>query len=348
MSDPALNYNNTKNTVPVPAGWMIVEHDNPLCTPTTNMVQFWAPSDSCWLELKITAEGAPAEFNAAWGQGTTCLIVRDPNYVAPAPVVVPPTFAAPVAPGLPFAAPSPFPAPVAEAPVYTPPTNMGAAPQPGFPAPVAPVQAAPVLAPLPVLAPIVPQATPMIPLPVVAAPVALPVVQTIPTNVIPFPNPAPVVATQPQTPAAFVAPELPVEATSTADQNEVSAWVAAYEAVKAQIAAFEDVKDELRAKIVKVCFPNGLREGVNKCALIDGRTLNITGVVNRTVDEDHVDTAIANLTAKNGYAPAGLFKTKHVVDKKAFRELSYEDKQILAVAVTEKDGSPQLEVKAAK
>lgn len=325
MSDQQwTNYNNTKNTVPVPAGWMIVDHDHPLCVEAakSNALQFWSAGDQCWLELKIDpALGAPAEFNTAWGQGTTCLIVRDPNYVAPAPVV-PPSFAAPVAPGLPFAAPSPF------------------------PAPVAPV-AAPVLAPLPVLAPIVPQATPIIPLPATPAaiPVALPVVQVMPANVIPFPSPAPV---QPQAPAAYVPTELPVEATSAADPNEVSAWVTAWEAVKAQIAAFEEVKDELRNKLVKTCFPNGLREGVNKCALIDGRVLNITGVINRPVDEDHLDAAIANLTAKNGYAPAGLFKTKHVVDKKAFRDLSYEDKQILAVAVTEKDGSPQLEVKAAK
>ena len=331
MSDAQLNYENTKRTTPIPTGWKLVEPSD--CNPTADVVNFWDPIDQCWLQLKITAEGAPEAFNKLWTGGSTCLVVKDPNYVAPPPA---PTFGG--MSNLPFAAPTPFaiPALVAAPTIPVAPTHYVAPitlnPVPAIPAPIQ----IPVAMPAPIAIPI-------------AAPAMLPM-PTAP--VIPTFTPAPSLPQIPSFPVAQIEKEEVTPESeapfSAADPNEVSAWLAAHEGVKAQIDALEKVEKELRKRIVKTCFPDGLREGANKCSLPDGGEVVITGVVNRSIDESQVPTALQALQAKNGVAPTGLFKTKYGIDLRVFRGLSAEDKALLADCVTEKEGLPQLTVKAPK
>ena len=341
MSDALVNYENTKRTAPIPAGWMLTEPQN-IADPINELVQFWNPIDQCWLKLVIDANGQPCEeFVKFWNGGATCLVVKDPNYVAPPPPAsfggFTPPFAVPSMPtfSVPQATPAPIapvvaPAPVVAAPVVAPVV-------PAIPVPVAPVsQVQPVVA---MAAPLVDGAgntgVPAIPL---SAP---------PSNVIPFPTSAAPVATAPVGIQADEEDEEDAQV-SAADPNEVAAWLAARDGVKAQMAALEDVEKELRAKIVKVCFPNGLREGANHCALPDGRKLTVTGVVNRTVDDALVPTALDALRTHFGTAPTGLFRTKYEVGAKVFKGLAPDAKNLLSNVITEKQGAPQIKVSEPK
>lgn len=324
MSDVLANYEHTKRTAPIPAGWLLVEAEDPRCKPTEVPVKFWHSGEQCWQDLTIDANGAPAAFNTLWAGGATCLIVKDPNFV-PAP---PPAFA-PASPSLPFAVPQ--------------------APAVPFAAPAAPIAPVPVAAPAPVLAPVVPSVpapVAVLPMPVAPAiPVPAPVQAPAPVaqaNLVPFPVAAPAA---PAAPAEASESNAPV---SEADPNEVAAWLAARDGVKAQIDALEKVEAELRKKIVKTCFPEGLREGSNKVRLPDGSILTITGVINRKIDQALIPDVQTALAAKNGVAPTGLFKTKYDLDLRTYKALPHEDKMILANCVTETEGSPQLKLSEPK
>lgn len=341
MSDALVNYENTKRTAPIPAGWMLTEPQN-IADPINEPVQFWDPMNQCWLKLVIDANGQPCEeFGKFWNGGATCLVVKDPNYVAPPPpasfggatppFAVPsmPTFSVPQATLAPIA-PVVAPAPVVAAPVVAPVV-------PAIPVPVAPVsQAQPVVA---MAAPLMDVAGNTV---VPAVPLSVP-----PANVIPFPTAAAPVTTAPVGIQADEEDEEEAQV-SAADPNEVAAWLAARDGVLAQMAALEDVEKELRAKIVKVCFPNGLREGANHCALPDGRKLTVTGVVNRTVDDALVPTALDALRTHFGTAPTGLFRTKYAVGAKVFKGLTPDAKNLLSNVITEKQGAPQIKVSEPK
>lgn len=328
MSTELSAYAMTKKNTPIPAGWMLVEPEN--CNPAETVVQFWNPGIQGWEALTMDGGAPPASFVGPWSAGQSCLIVKDPNYVAPPPVAAAPAFpmfgGAAVAP--PFAAPAAFAPPPAAVPVAAP-----------APAPVVSI-------PVPVAVPMIPvQAAPVVPVftpaPVQAAPVVLPTEAT----------PAFVPPTLPSVPQAFTAPVAEAEdraQISAADPNEVSAWLAAREGVKAQLDALEKVESEIRKRIVKTCFPDGLREGTNKCTLPDGRILTITGKVNRTVDTGLVPTALGALQQKNGTAPSGLFRTKYELDMRVFKALDVSDKALLANCITEKEGSLQLAVSEPK
>ncbi len=319
MSDAFANYENTKRTAPIPAGWMLTEPQNitdPSCA------QFWNPMDQCWLGLTVDAQGQPCEeFVKFWNGGATCLVVKDPNYIAPPP-----------------------------------PTNFEAF-APPFAVPQVPSFTAPTVSPVPVV-PVVPVVAPVVAVAPVVQPAPIPVVQ--PQVVIPQAQPAPILV--PVAPAAPVAaaPAQPVgiqadededdtnAQVSAADPNEVAAWLAARDGVLAQMKALKEVEDELRKRIVKVCFPDGLHEGSNKCMLPDGRKLTVTGVVNRTVDDALVPAALDSLQKHLGIAPTGLFRTKYEVGTAVLRTLGADAKNLLANVITEKQGAPQLKVTEAK
>lgn len=317
MSDALQTYEYTKRSVPVPPGWMIIEVSDPACNPSINALNFWNGIDQCFQDLILDSNNtAPDAFNKFWTEGTTFVVIRDPSFVAPPP----PAFNQMAQ--LPFAAPTPTAIPQA----------------PAIPAPVAVVPQVP----LPVLPmPVAPVAQ------VQAAPV-VPQVPVMPTNLVSFPTPM----VKPSAIPALSLNQLDIPESeapfSAADPNEVAAWWAAREGVMAQIAALDAVKAELQKKIIKVCFPDGLREGVNNCQMPDGSVLGITGVTNRTVDQALVVDAQTALQAKNGVAPTGLFKTKYDIDIRTFKALPHEDKLLLSKCITEKDGSPQFKMKPAK
>lgn len=329
MEDAVANYEHTKRTTPIPAGWMLVEAEDPRCKPTEVPVKFWNSALQTWEDLTIDANGAPAVFNTLWQGGATCLVIKDPNFV-PAP---PPAFAPP-SPSLPFAAPTPMAAPFA-APVAPPVT-------PAIPAQV-PVA-------IPVAAPVAVPAVPVMPLPVLPMPVApaIPVAAPVAaTNGLPFPTPAVAQAIPAAPTEEYEIPESTAPF-SAADPNEVYAWWAAREGVLDKMEALKKVEGELRKRIVKTCFPDGLREGSNKCKLPEGEVLTITGVINRKIDQALVVDVQSALQKKNGVAPTGLFKTKYDLDLRTYKALPSEDKLVLANCVTETEGSPQLALKDAK
>lgn len=336
-ADALANYANTKKTAPVPPGWMIVEPND--FDPNATASKFWNPLDQCWLDLQIADHNVMGEFNKFYPAGATCIVIRDPNYVAPPP---PPLGQMPAfGGGLPFAAPLPFaattPAPIPQA-------------QPTIPV-IPQVQATPVI---PVAIPVIPQTQPVVQVQT-PAPMFNPSAPMLPTPGHPgFPVEQAVglAAAAPTFAPISVATEEDGEedsgSVSAADPNEVSAWLIARDAVKAQIDKLEEVENELRTRIVKTCFPDGLREGANKCALPDGRKLTITGVVNRTVDDALVQTGLEALQRHLGVAPVGLFKTKYEVSKAVLKTLNADAKALLSNVITEKKGSPQLKVSDVK
>ena len=335
MSDAFANYENTKRTAPIPAGWMLTEPQNIAGQDLVDgLVQFWTPVDQCWRKLTVTVDAAGTvtpceEFGTLFNGGATCLVVKDPNYVAPPP---PQSFGAQFA--TPFAAPT--------MPTFTQPSVSPA------PAVAAPVVAAPIPAiPVPVAAPVIPVVVPATPVPppvVMATPVV-----AAPNNILPFQPP--VAAQVPASPLGVQAGDEGDEGegqVSAADPNEVAAWLAARDGVLAQMEALKKVEGELRARIVKTCFPDGLREGSNKCSLPDGRKLTVTGVVNRSVDDALVPAALEALKTHMGVAPTGLFRTTYEVGTKVFKTLDQNTKNLLANVITEKQGAPQLKVTEAK
>lgn len=346
MSDAEMNYEHTKRNVKVPHGWRIVA-DTSAMDVVNNEYHWWNPTEGsmgAWLKLDATNAADMEALNTLYHAGATCFIERDPN---PAPIPPPP-------PAF-LSAPAPVPVEVhAPSEVAAPPSIPVAPPAPVFapPAPPAPV-AAPVPV-VPVAAPVIPVAPPAPPAPpafvapappVVIPPVAVaPVVPAVPVvPVVPVIPVAPVAA-----PVAPVAAPIPAVATdsapeSAADENEVDAWLAALDGVKDRIKALEAVKADIQKKIVAKCFPNGLREGANNCALPDGRKLTITGVINRTFDDAMVPDACAKIVAAGGN-PEGVFVTKLAIGTAAYKALDPKFRNLLADCVTEKDGTPQFKV----
>lgn len=330
-ADARANYENTKRTAPVPPGKMLTEPQD--VNPNVDPVWFWNSMEQCWQDLQFTNGEVMEVFNKLFVAGATCIVVRDPNYVAPPPPPMP-SFGT----NLPFATPS---APPAIAPIPQAQPTIPVVPQ---------VQAAPVI---PVAVPVIPVAQPVVQVST-PAPLFNPAAPVLPTPTLGLPTVeqtlgvAPSVSSFAPIPPAPVATEEESEDesgdVSAADPNEVSAWLIARDAVKAQIDKLEEVENELRTRIVKTCFPDGLREGANKCALPDGRKLTITGVVNRTVDDALVQTGLEALQKHLGMSPVGLFKTKYEVSKAVLKTLPADAKALLANVITEKKGSPQLKV----
>ena len=358
MSDAELNYEHTKKNVKVPQGWMLVD-DIQRMDPTHKSYMWWHPTEGsmgAWLAVDLTNAEQTNTMSTLWNAGSTCFIEKDPN---PAPVPPPPPaflaggFAPPVPPALvppseAVAAPVPPPSAPATAPILPPPPTPVATPVPASPAvPAAPTfvpppppvfhaPAMPVAAPAPAVAPVI-TAVPQAP-----APKPIPVIPVVARPATPAPMPVP---TAPNTPVATVpqVPEAEAEGESSADQNEVDAWLSALDGVKDRIKALEAVKSELVQKIVKVCFPNGLHEGAQNCKLPDGRKLTITGVVNRTFDDALVDSVCRKVIDAGGN-PEGVFVTKLAIGTAAYKALPLQYRNLLADCVTEKEGTPQLKV----
>lgn len=341
MSDAALNYEHTKNTVKIPHGWELIDAAaGATCEPDTDELKFWAPQLTPQAFVDFKDSYIDCRFNDLWNAGSTIIIrkMAVPPPPPPAPMPLPGFLPAPVAP-------------VVAQPQLTTTVETTAGVSAGAPsflptpqipqaAPVVP-QAAPVLPPVST-APVAPTlrlptvTTPTLPqLPAVEVPVA-PVVPTVGVNLGGFvPQPASAI------PMSHSAPES--EVMSDAEPNVLDAWLAALDGVKARIEALEDVKKELRDKIVRLAFPKGLREGANSCTLPDGRKLTITGVVNRTVDPAAIPAAKEKLIAAGG-DPASVFMLKEVLNEPTYKRLPSNLMVALADAVTEKQGTPQLKV----
>lgn len=340
MTDAEQNYEYTKKNVTVPQGYEIAEGS---INPDAETLLFWHPLERTWLNFNECY--TDFNFPALWAAGSTVIVRQNPalmQAVPPPPVIVPPPAALPPTSFLPPPVVQPQAAPVQEQQpvVVTPPAQTPGLTMPrlSMPSLSAAAPAAPVVQPQPTFAP-------------PAQPIAPPPTQMLPTPEAPVaPSLSLGTTFTASTPAAFThfeRPEDPDAPTSDANMYEVSAWLAAYKGVKDEIKALEAVKDELRTRIVKTCFPKGLREGSNNCALPNGRKLTITGVVNRTLDPAAVPAAAAKLSQVGG-DPQAVFVYKLALAEPVYKKLSAEQSLALRDAVTEKSGAPQLEVKEPK
>lgn len=349
MSDVDTNYENTKRTVRVPPGWMIV-NDIPSMDPVNKNYMWWHPTEGpngTWIKLDVTSTDPEVkkvheDLQALWPAGASIFIEPDPTPAPPpppaflAPGFMPPPPPSAVAPSEVVAAP----APAAPPPPPPPPARAEVAPPVAVPAISAPATFVPPPPPAFNL-PVAPAVAPVVVQPVVAAVPQAPAPIAIPVRVKPPVAVAPVAAPTPATlPVATPSGEAPE---SEADPNAVDAWLAALDGVKDRIKALEAVKAELVAKIVKQCFPDGLKEGAQNCKLPDGRKLTITGVVNRTFDDALVNDACQKIVAAGGN-PEGVFVSKLALGTAAYKALPVNYRNLLADCVTEKDGTPQLKI----
>lgn len=124
-------------------------------------------------------------------------------------------------------------------------------------------------------------------------------------------------------------------------------WYAAKKAADKAVAA----EKALRADLVALAFPSGLKEGAsNKADLPESWQLSVTGVVNRTVDEAALGATLELIKEKTGVTidPADLIRYKPELKVGEYKKLGDDVKKLFDNALTIKDGSPQVEVKLPK
>lgn len=331
-TDTEKNREYIRSTTPVPPGWMATDNAN----PETQLVMFWNSPLQIWSDVSTTLN-SPEEyqkFMVLWEAGSTFLIVPATT-PAPVPVPVPspfPTFSA---------APAPVPTPVAvPAPAPVPAVNLAVPPSPSFvpPAPVAaPIASFPVP---PAAAPVVAPAAPAIVVPPKkAAPIVVPTAKAAPV-VAPVATPGAVVS-GPSAPG-HPKPELSPDALAA-----VQRLAKIHEACSAQIKALAETEKSLRAELVALAFPNGIAEGVNTCLFADKSALVVTGKINRTVDPAKATSTREALEAV-GVSFDSLFDWKPSLKVGEFKVTSLPVKALLADMVTEKEGTPSVELKKAK
>lgn len=123
-----------------------------------------------------------------------------------------------------------------------------------------------------------------------------------------------------------------------------------YQAKKAADKAVA-VEKALRADLVALAFPNGLKEGAkNKADLPESWQLSVTGVVNRSIDEAALGAAIELVEEKTGVKldANDLIRYKPELKVAEYKKLSEEVRKLFDNALVIKDGSPQVEVKLPK
>lgn len=331
-TDTEKNREHIRSTTPVPPGWMATDNAD----PNTQTVMFWNSPLQVWSDVAATLN-SPEEyqkFMVLWEAGSTFLIVPAPT-PAPVPVPVPspfPTFAA---------APAPVPTPVAvPAPAPVPAVNLAVPPSPSFvpPAPVAaPIASFPVP---PAASPVVTPSAPAIVVPTKkAAPIVVPTAKAAPV-VAPVAAPGAVVS-GPAAPG-HPKPELSPDALAA-----VQRLAKLHEAVSEQVKALAETEKSLRAELVALAFPNGIAEGVNTCLFADKSALVVTGKINRTVDPAKATSTREALEAV-GVSFDSLFDWKPSLKVGEFKVTSLPVKALLADMVTEKEGTPSVELKKAK
>lgn len=126
----------------------------------------------------------------------------------------------------------------------------------------------------------------------------------------------------------------------TKKQRELSAaWFTAKETLDAAKAA----ELELRLKVVKEFFPNGLSKGVNNCPIDNGFVLKGTGTVNFKIDEAKVPVVL-KMVKEKFKVNVDVFKTKIELKTGDYGKLPDDIKSVIDEALTITPGTPQLEI----
>lgn len=97
----------------------------------------------------------------------------------------------------------------------------------------------------------------------------------------------------------------------------IAQWFDASERLK----ALKDAESDLRAQVVSYWFPDGLKEGTNKCDMPEGWKLDVKGSINRKIDVA-AQSAVQEMLKEQFQIDAGeLVKYKPELDLPAYRQL---------------------------
>lgn len=115
--------------------------------------------------------------------------------------------------------------------------------------------------------------------------------------------------------------------------------------VKREAKRLSDLEMTMRNALFKAAFPNP-KEGANKIELVDGRRLTATHKINRSVDDAAVKAVMEEMrqVGDNEIVPEDVFVFKADLRVGPYKKLKPKLQKIAAKAVTEKPGSPTLEV----
>lgn len=142
-----------------------------------------------------------------------------------------------------------------------------------------------------------------------------------------------------------------------AEKAQAEKNIAEWYQVAAKAKELKDRELELRNAIVQYYFPNGLKEGVNKCDMPEGWEMKATGKINRKVDPAMIVSVTQELATFEVEA-SDFIKYQPELDLKPYRELIAavthssgetldKNKKILAVVdqlLIISDGTPALEL----
>lgn len=122
-------------------------------------------------------------------------------------------------------------------------------------------------------------------------------------------------------------------------EDLITAWV---EADK-QRAKWVAEEMELRKAVFAALFPTPVEGSQNKIRIGHGKAIQADHKINRTISQAEHDA----LRAMDNVAPlvAAVTKYKPELKTKEFKALSDEERNLIAPMITEKPGSPSLELK---
>lgn len=122
-------------------------------------------------------------------------------------------------------------------------------------------------------------------------------------------------------------------------EDLITRWV---EADK-QRAKWVTEEMNLRKEVAAALFANPVEGAGNKTRIGHGKAIQMTHKINRTIQQAEHD----ELRKKDNIAPliAAVTKYKPELKVREFKALSDEDRNLIAPMITEKPGSPELEMK---
>ena len=134
-----------------------------------------------------------------------------------------------------------------------------------------------------------------------------------------------------------------IPAQAQIDQAYLDEWFQA----QTELSKLRAKEALMRKKIFETVFTEPNEGAANKHQLGEGFILQATHVINRKVDVAALESSKKGLE-NDGISVDGLITYKPELNKKAWNMLSDEDKHKFAVCLTERAGSPKLEIKQPK
>lgn len=129
------------------------------------------------------------------------------------------------------------------------------------------------------------------------------------------------------------------------DLNDIENKLTVWFSLKQKFDEAKLAENEARAALFAAAFPNPVF-GTNKIKISHGMALIAKLPANYQIDRAALDTLLGMENAEPIVREVVNFRPE--VKDGAFRALSTDDKNLMAAAITQKQGSPQMEVKPQK